>query len=140
MKAVCHYCKDKRLAEQSNNLCIECFNAVVTHYAQRIPAQDHYLELLLMGLKPEPLQRLYAKAKLFIEARYISNLDNCQKIIQFYEEGKQHGKIRRRDTGKHFNRRGDLKADRLNKIATRGNAKQGRLSVSEDKSQQPAVS
>ena len=29
MKAVCHYCKDKKLAEQSKNLCVDCFNAIV---------------------------------------------------------------------------------------------------------------
>jgi hypothetical protein len=134
MKAVCHYCKDKKLAEQSNNLCIGCFNAIVKFYAGQGNAQDHCLETLLMGLKPEPLEKLYNRA------RYLSHLDYCQKIIQFYLEGKEHGKIRRRDTGKHFNRRGDLKADRLNKITTRGIAKQRRLSVSEDKSQQPPLS
>jgi hypothetical protein len=134
MKSVCHYCKDKKLAEQSNNLCVGCFNAIVGHYAQQKPAQDHYFETLLIGLKPEPLHKLY------IKALYMSHLDYCQKIIQFYKEGKEHGKIRRRDAGKHFNRRGDLKADRLNKIATRGNAKQRRFSVSENKSQQSAVS
>ena len=35
MKAVCHYCKDKELAEQSNNLCVDCFNWIVMHYAQQ---------------------------------------------------------------------------------------------------------
>ena len=35
MKSECHYCKDKELAEQSNNLCVECFNAIVTNYAAR---------------------------------------------------------------------------------------------------------
>ena len=83
-------------------------------YANRKKVQDHYLETLLMGLKPEPLEKLY------IKARYMSHLDYCQKIIQFYEKGEEHGKIRRRDTGKHFNRRGDSKADRLNKITARG--------------------
>ena len=88
MKAVCHYCKDKELAEQSNNLCIECFNAIVTHYAQQKPAQNHYLETLLMGLKPEPLEKLYNKA------RYMSHLDYCQKIIQFYDKGRDDGQPR----------------------------------------------
>ena len=144
MKAVCHYCGDKELAEQSNDLCVGCFNEIVTHYAKQKPAQEHYLETLLMGLKPEPLQKLYIKA-LYVMTVYIKELKktppaHCESIFQFYEEGKEHGKIHRRDTGKHFNRRGDLKADRLNKIAARGNAKQGRFSVSEDKPQQPAVS
>jgi hypothetical protein len=62
-------------------------------------------------------------------------------ILPEENNGKQiNPKSRTRDTAKHFNRRGDLKADRLNKIATRGNAKQGRFSVSEDKSQQPSLS
>ena len=88
MKAVCHYCKDKNLAEQSNNLCIQCFNAIVGHYAQQKPAQDRYLETLLIGLKPEPLHKLY------IKARYMSNLDYCQKIIQFFEKGRERGQSR----------------------------------------------
>ena len=132
--AACHYCKAKSLAEQSKNLCIEYFNEIAKFYSAGGNAQNHYLETLLSELKPEPLQNIY------IKAFFMSHLDYCQKIIQFYEEGKVHGKIHRRDTGKHFNRRGDLKADRLNKIAARGNAKQGRFSVSEDKPQQPAVS
>ena len=74
----CHFCKDNNLAEQSNNLCIECFNAIVIHYAQQKPAQDNYLETMLIGLKPEPLQKLYIKAK------YMSHLDYCQEIIKFY--------------------------------------------------------
>jgi len=88
MKAVCHYCKDKELAEQSNNLCIDCFNAIVTHYARQKPAQSHYLETLLIGLKSEPLHRLY------IKALYMSNLDYCQSIIQFYEKGRDNGQPR----------------------------------------------
>ncbi len=50
----CHLCKYKKLAEQSNNLCVECFNVAAVHFAQQKPAQAHYLETLLMGLKPEP--------------------------------------------------------------------------------------
>jgi hypothetical protein len=88
MKAVCHYCKDKKLAGQSNNLCVECFNAVVTHYAQQKPAQGHYLETLLMGLKPEPLQKLYTKA---LTKPY---LEYCESIIQFYEKGRNDGQSR----------------------------------------------
>jgi hypothetical protein len=88
MKAVCHYCKDKKVAEQSNNLCVECFNAIVTHYAQQKPAQDHYLETLLMGLKPEPLQKLYTKA---LTKPY---LDYCESVIQFYEKGRNDGQPR----------------------------------------------
>ena len=88
MKAVCHFCKDKNLAEQSNNLCVGCFNAIVKFYAGQGNAQDHYLETLLMGLKPEPLEKLYNKA------RYMSHLDYCQKIIQFYEKGRDDGQPR----------------------------------------------
>jgi hypothetical protein len=89
MKAVCHhYCKDKELAEQSNNLCVECFNVIVTNYAERKPAQEHYLETLLMGLKPEPSEKLYAKAL------YMSHLDYCERIIQFYREVRQNGEPR----------------------------------------------
>ncbi len=84
----CHYCKDKNLAEQSNNLCIDCFNAIVTHYAQQQPAQDHYLETLLMGLKPKPLQKLYTKALTK------PHLDYCESIIQFYEKGRNDGQPR----------------------------------------------
>ncbi len=79
MKAVCHYCKDKKLAEQSNNLCVDCFNAIVTHYAQQNPAQNHYLETLLMGLKPEPLQKLYTKA---LTKPYLEYCENIIKKVQ----------------------------------------------------------
>jgi hypothetical protein len=88
MKAECHYCKAKELAEQSNNLCVECFNAIVTNYAQRKPAKDHYLETLLIGLKPEPLEKLY------IKVLYMSHLDYCERIIQFYKEVRQSGQPR----------------------------------------------
>jgi hypothetical protein len=88
----CHYCKEKQLAEQSNNLCVECFNAIVRFYAGQGTAQDHYLETLLMGLKPEPLEKLY------IKARYMSNLDYCQKIIQFCEKGREDGQSRGQTT------------------------------------------
>ena len=88
MKSVCHYCKDKRLAEQSNNLCMDCLNAIVSQYAKLKPAQDHYLETLLMGLKPEPLEKLY------IKALYMSHLDYCQRIIQFHEKGRDNGQPR----------------------------------------------
>ena len=87
-----NYCKDKQLAEQSNNLCIGCFNEIVKFYAGQGNAQDHYLETLLMGLKPEPLEKLYNKA------RYMSHLDYCQKIIQFYEKGREDGQSRGQTT------------------------------------------
>ena len=88
MKAVCHYCKDKKLAEQSNNLCIECFNAIVKFYSAQGKAQNHYLETLLMGLKPESLQKLYTKA---LTKPY---LEYCESIIQFYEKGRNDGQPR----------------------------------------------
>ena len=88
MKAACHYCKDKKLAEQSNNLCVECFNAIVKFYSAQGKAQNHYLETLLMGLKPEPLQKLYTKA---LTKPY---LDYCESIIQFYEKGRNDGQPR----------------------------------------------
>ncbi len=84
----CHYCKDKRLAEQSNNLCVYCFNAIVKFYAAGGKAQDYYLETLLLGLKPESLEKLY------IKARYMSNLDYCQKTIQYYQKGRDDGQPR----------------------------------------------
>jgi len=87
MKSVCHYCKDQELAEQSNNLCVECFNEIVKHHAQRKPAHDHYLETLLIGLKPEPLQKLYARALT------MPHLDYCETIIQFYEKGRDDGRL-----------------------------------------------
>jgi len=62
-------------------------------------------------------------------------------ILPEENSGKQiNRKSRTRDIGKHFNLRGDSKADRLNKIAARGNAKQRRLSVFENKSQEPPLS
>jgi hypothetical protein len=88
MKAVCHYCNNKELAEQSNNLCVGCFNAIVKFYSAQGKAQNHYLETLLMGLKPEPLEKLY------IKALYMSHLDYCERIIQFYKEARQDGEPR----------------------------------------------
>ena len=88
MKAVCQYCKDDNLAQQSINTCVECFNAIVAHYAQRKQAQDQYLETLLMGLKPEPLQNLY------IKALYMSHLEYCQSIIRFVEKDRDYGRSR----------------------------------------------
>jgi hypothetical protein len=104
----CHYCKDKQLAEQSNNLCIGCFNEIVKFYAGEGKAQDHYLETLLMGLKPEPLEKLYNKA------RYMSHLDYCQKIIQFYEKGREDGQSRGQTSKNRLpeNSRGDTKRTR----------------------------
>jgi hypothetical protein len=47
-------------------------------------------------------------------------------------DGKQFNpKSRTRDVGKHFDRRGNLKADRLEKVTTRSIAKQRRLSIFE---------
>jgi hypothetical protein len=61
-------------------------------------------------------------------------------ILPEENNGKQFNpKSRKRHVRKYFNRRGNSKADRLEKISTRGTAKQGRLSISEDKSQQPSV-
>ena len=61
-------------------------------------------------------------------------------IIKEVVDGKQlNPKSRTRHVGKRLNRRGNSKADRLEKISTRGTAKQRRLSVSEDKSQQPPL-
>jgi len=87
MKAVCHYCKGKRLTDQSNNLCVECFNAIVLHYAENKPVRDHYLETLLMGLKREPLEKLYFKAH-YVRAVYIDELKKkspgyLENIIEF---------------------------------------------------------
>jgi len=93
MKAVCHYCKDKKLAEQSNNLCVDCFNQIVTHCAQQKPAQNHYLETLLMGLKPEPLKKLYIKA-LCIKDLKMTPPDHFESIFQFYEKGRDDGQPR----------------------------------------------
>ena len=56
-------------------------------------------------------------------------------------DGKQvNPKSRTRHIRKRLNRRGNSKADRLEKITTRGITKQGRFSVSEDKPQQPPLS
>ena len=88
MNAICHYCKDDNLAQQSNNLCVECFNKIIAHYRKRKPAQSHYLETLLIGLKPEPLGKLY------IKALYMCHLDYCQDIIQFVEKGREDGQSR----------------------------------------------
>ena len=85
MKAVCHYCKGRNLAEQSINLCVQCFNEIVLHYRKQKLAQSHYLETLLIGLKPEPMQKLY------IKALYMSKLDYCQDIIKFVEKGRDDG-------------------------------------------------
>ena len=82
MKATCHYCKSDNLAQQSNNLCVECFNEIVKHYRKQKPAENHYLETLLIGLKPRLLEKLY------ILAKYMSNLDYCQDIIKFVEKGR----------------------------------------------------
>lgn len=110
MKAVCHYCKDKELAEQSNNLCVECFNVIVTNFAQRKPAQEHYLETLLMGLKPEPLQKLYVKALTK------PHLDYCESIIQFCEKGRDDGQPRIETIKDRLS--GDRRAD-LNRARSR---------------------
>ena len=84
----CHYCKDKELAEQSNNLCVNCFNWIVIFYSARGKAQNHYLETLLMALKPEPLEKLYVKAL------NMSHLDYCESVIQFYKKGRDVGQPR----------------------------------------------
>ena len=87
-KGKCHYCKYPILAEQSKNLCVQCFNSIVLHFREQNPAEKHYLETLLIGLKPEPLEKLYFKA------RYMDHLDYCQEIIKFYEEGRDCGQSR----------------------------------------------
>ena len=92
MKAVCQFCKEKLLAEQSNNLCVNCFNWIVIFYSARGKAQNHYLETLLMGLKPEPLEKLY------IKAQFMSHLDYFESIIQFYEKGRDDGQSRAETT------------------------------------------
>jgi len=56
-------------------------------------------------------------------------------------DGKQFNpKSRTRDIGKHFDRRGNLKTDRFEKITTRSIAKQRRFSIFEGEPKQPALS
>ena len=62
-------------------------------------------------------------------------------LIPEEEDGKQvNSKSRTRDVRKHFDRRGNLKADRFDKIAARGFAKSRRLSIFEGEPEQPTVS
>jgi hypothetical protein len=62
-------------------------------------------------------------------------------IIKEVVDGKQFNpKSRKRHARKYFNRRGNSKADRLEKITTRSIAKQRKVSISEGERKQPALS
>ena len=62
-------------------------------------------------------------------------IDNKIKALKMFVEEEQHApvnpKARKRHIGKHLDRRGDLKANRFDKIAARGIAKQRRVPVFE---------
>jgi hypothetical protein len=86
--------------------------------------------LAFLGAEQDYLKWVYDQA-------VKNSMTNKAKAIRTFilpEEidGKQFNpKSRTRDIGKHFNRRGNLKADRLEKVTTRSIAKQRRLSIFE---------
>ena len=75
-----------------------------------------------------------------------NSMTNKAKAIRTFilpegDDGKQFNpKSRTRDVRKCFDRRGNLKADRLKKVTTRSIAKQRRFSIFEGEPKQPALS
>jgi hypothetical protein len=79
-----------------------------------------------------------------IEHGYTTKAKVLKTFIQQgdIENGELQNKVRKptRNIAKHFDRRGDLKADRLNKKSTRRLQKRQRASISEDQQELSAVS
>ncbi len=71
-------------------------------------------------------------------------IDNKIKALNMFIEEEHHApinpKARKRHIGKHLDRRGNLKADRFDKIAARGVTKQRKVPVFESEPEQPTVS
>jgi len=123
-EAVCLYCekpeKNYKPLRGTGFICSRCLMAFLS-------ADQDYLKWVY---------ELAIKNSMPAKARAIESF-----ILPEETDGKQFNpKSRTRNIGKRLNRRGNSKADRLDKITTRIIAKQRKIPISEGEHQQPSLS